>query len=264
MVIIDMKKQISILIAMMIFIISGISFAIDINNEGYVEAEGVVYPEPGESLNDMRRTVVLEAYRYLAEEVDNLQISSTTTVKKSRRVDDEINTKVESAVRGAKVTSVYRDNDGAFHAVVRLPIYGSNSLAGAVLTEHSQVEDFPKPKFTTIEIGDLDKNYTGLIVDCRGLNISTAISPSIKSESGEEIYAYKQIAYQTAVNKGMVEYSKSIDSGVERAGSNPLIIKAVKVSGECDAVISQADSDKVLLANQTGKFLNDCMVVFVR
>ena len=261
MVIIDMKKQISILIAMTILIISSISFAIDINNEGYIEAEGVVYPEPGESLNDMRRTVVLEAYRYLAEEVDNLQISSATTVKKSRRVDDEINTKVESAVRGAKVTSVYRDNDGAFHAVVRLPIYGSNSLAGAVLTEHSQVEDFPKPKFTNIEIG---KNYTGLIVDCRGLNISTAISPSIKSESGEEIYAYKQIAYQTAVNKGMVEYSNSIDSGVERAGSNPLIIKAVKVSGECDAVISQADSDKILLANQTGKFLNNCMVVFVR
>lgn len=76
-----MKKQISILIAITILLISNLSFAIGINNDGYVEAEGVVYPEEGESLNDMRRSSILEAYRYLAEEVDNLQISSATTVK---------------------------------------------------------------------------------------------------------------------------------------------------------------------------------------
>lgn len=180
-------------------------------------------------------------------------------------MNDEINTKVESAVRGAKVTSVYRDNDGAFHAIVRLPIYGgAQSLASAVLPEHSQVEDFPKPKFTNIDSGSMDKNYTGLIIDCRGLNISTAISPSIKSESGEEIYTYKKISYQTAINKGMVDYSNDINSNEQRASSNPLIVKAISISGECDAVISQADSDKVLLANQTSKFLNNCMVVFVR
>ena len=260
-----MKKQISILIAMAIILISNLSFAVGINNGGYIEVEGVVYPEEGESLNDMRRSSILEAYRYLAEEVDNLQISSATTVKKSRRVNDEINTKVESAVRGAKVTSVYRDNDGAFHAIVRLPIYGgSQSLASAVLPEYSQVEDFPKPKFTNIDSSSIGENYTGLIIDCRGLNISTAISPSIKSENGEEIYNYKKISYQTAINKGIVEYSNDINSNDQRAGSNPLIVKAISISGECDAVISQSDSDRILLANQTSKFLNKCMVVFVR
>ena len=260
-----MKKQIQCLFMIAIFLISGLALASGASNDGYIESEGVVYPEPGESLNNMRRVSILEAYRYLAEEVDNLQISSATTVKKSRLVDDEINTKVSTIVRGAKVTSVYRDSDGAFHAIVRLPIYGSsNSIASAVLKEHSTVEDFPKPKFTNIESGSFDKNYTGLIVDCRGLNISVAISPSIKSESGEEIYAYKQVSYQTVVDKGMVDYSDSIDSGIQRAGSNPLIVKAVKTSGDCDAVISQSDSDKVLSANQTSKFLNNCMVVFVR
>lgn len=240
-------------------------YAIGFGNDGFIEAEGVVYPEPGESLNDLRRSAILEAYRYLAEEVDNLHITSETTIKKSRRVNDEINSRVDAVLNGAKITSVYKDNEGAFHAIARLPVYGgSQSLAAAVLTENKRVESFPKPKSANIESGSFNVPYTGLIVDCRGLNLSAAISPALKSVTGEKIYSYENIARQTAIERGIVDYSDNLDSGVQRAGNNPLTVKALKILGNCDAVVSQEDSDKILLANQNSKFLNSYSVVFVR
>ena len=72
----------------------------------------------------------------------------------------------------------------------------------------------------------------------------------------------QNIGYQTAAGKGMVEYSSSIDS--PRAGSSPLVVKAVKLSGACDVIVSNDDADKILSANQSTNILANCAVVFVR
>ena len=258
-----MKKFFSLLAAAAILMFGSASAA-DLVQGGYIEAEGVAYVEPGQSLNALRRLAVMDAYRYLAEEVDTLHVSSSTTVVNAR-MNDEINSAVKAALNGAKVTSVYRDSDGNFHAIARLPVFGgAGSLANAVLPQDVQTEDFPKPKFTNIESGSFDKKYTGLIVDCRGKGISTAISPAIKSADGTKIYSYEQISRQTAIDMGMADYSDKIDEGTGRAGSNPLIVKAISISGECDAVISPEDADRILTANQSAHFLDNCMVVIVR
>ena len=228
--------------------------------ENYIEAEGIVYAESGMSPNLMHRAAVMNAYRYLAEQIDTLHVTSTSTVKNLRDMDDQINTKVEAALHGAKVISVTRDGDGSFHAIVRLPMFGSTqSLAGAVLKEDVKVEDFPKPKFTSIRT---EVHYTGLIIDCRGLNLSEAVTPAIKSVGGVEVYAYNNVGYQSAVSKGMVEYANNLES--PRAGSTPLVIKAVKISGSCDVVVSDEDANKILQANQIANILVNCAVVLVR
>lgn len=227
---------------------------------GYIEAEGIVYYEKGMQPNAMRRMAILDAYRYLAEQVDSIRVTSKTTVKNMRDLDDEINSNVEAVLHGAKVISVTRQGDGSFHAKVRLSMYGGeNSLAGAVLKKDIPLEDFPKPKFTNVRS---EINYTGLVVDCRGLNLSTAITPAIKTVSGVEIYAYKNVGYQNAVNRGIVEYADKIDS--PRAGSMPLVVKAVKISDSCDVIISDEDAEKILAVNQSTNILTNCAVVLVR
>ena len=226
----------------------------------YIEAEGIIYPEKGTSLNQMRRMAIMDAYRYLAEEVNNLYVTSESTVKNMRELDDKVNTKVEATLHGAKIISINRERDGSVHAKVRLPLSGgSQSIAAAVLNENIIIEDFPKPKFTNIYS---ETHYTGLIIDCKGLNISQAVAPSIKSVDGLEVYAYKNLGYQTVVDKGMVEYSSSTNS--TRAGSSPLIVKAIKISNNCDVVISNEDANKILAANDLAKFLNNCLVVLMR
>ena len=266
-----MKKLFGALAAAALLFVGSTASALDIGNDGFIEVEGVEYPSPGENPNDARRLAILDAYRQLGESVGDLHISSESTVKqkleqksgksKSERVvTDELNTKVNAVVNGAMLKSAYRDADGSFHAIVRLSVFGgAKSLANAVLPEKTGVEDFLKPKFT-----DVDLNYTGLIVDCSGLGLSTAILPSIKAADGTEIYAYKNISRQMAAERGMVSYSDSLETGVQRAGNNPLTVKAMFVSGECDAVVSDDDADKILAANQNSSFLKNCMVVFVR
>lgn len=250
-----MKKFLQVLCVMSVLLFASVAAA-----EDYIEAEGVVYHESGMSPNHMRRASILDAYRYLAEQVDTLHVTSESTVKNLRDMDDTINTKVEAALRGAKVINVVRESDGSFHAFVRLPMYGSSqSLASAVLKEDVKVEDFPKPKTTNIRT---EINYTGLIIDCRGLNLSQAVAPAIKSVGGVDVYAYKNVGYQSAVGKGMVEYASSLES--PRAGSSPLVIKAVKISGSCDVVVSDEDAERILSANELTKILVNCAVVLVR
>ena len=254
-----MKKFFALMLVMVMMIFSS-AMAVGFDGGDYIEEEGIVYQE-GQSLNAMRRIAIMDAYRYLSERVDDIHVTSNATVKNLRDLDDEINTKVETVLRGARVMSVTRESDGSFHAIVRLYLNGkAGSLASAVLGESVQIEDFPPPKFTNI----VSENYSGLIIDCRGKNLSPAITPAIKSVDGTEIYAYKNIGYQTAVDKGMIAYSTSVDSGVERAGSSPLVIKAVRVSDDCDVVISEEDADIILAYNRSAQFLNNCAVVLVR
>ena len=255
-----MIKILPVLFATVLIFVTLPATATNSYSDDYVEAEGVVYPE-GQSLNAMRRIAIMDAYRYLSERIDTIYVSSNSTVKNLRDLDDAINAKVETALRGATVVSVNRESDGSFHAIVRLYKHGSpNSLASAVLREDVRVEDFPAPKFTNI----VSASYTGLIIDCRGKNLSEAIAPAIKSVDGTEIYAYRNLGYQTTISMGMIGYSTSMDSGVERAGSLPLVIKAVSISSECDVVVNADDADKILTANQSTHFLNNCAVVFVR
>ena len=243
------------------FLLAIFSFAsANAQSGGYIEAEGIVYYEKGMQPNAMRRMAILDAYRYLAEQVDSIRVTSKTTVKNMRDLDDEINSNVEAVLHGAKVISVTRQSDGSFHAKVRLSMYGGeNSLAGAVLKKDIPLEDFPKPKFTNVRS---EINYTGLVVDCRGLNLSTALTPAIKTVGGVEIYAYKNVGYQNAVNRGIVEYADKIDS--PRAGSMPLVVKAVKISDSCDVIISDEDAEKILAVNQSTNILTNCAVVLVR
>lgn len=255
-----MNRFLQVLLVMFMVLIPSFASTEGINSGGYIEAEGVVYFEEGMSPNQMRRMSVMDAYRYLAEQVNTLNITSESTVKNMRDLDDSINTKVEAALKGAQVISVNRESDGSFHAKVRLSVYGgSQSLAGAVLQDNIRIEQFPEPKFVNIRS---EINYTGLVVDCRGLNLSTAVAPAIKSVGGVDIYAYKNVGYQNAVEKGMVEYAEDLNS--PRAGNSPLVIKAVSIAGTCDVIVSDEDANKILMANKSSNILSNCAVVLVR
>lgn len=136
----------------------------------------MVYPEAGKSLNQMRRIAIMDAYRYLAEQVDTLYVSSKSTVKNLCELDDEINSRVEAALRGAKVVSATPQSDGSFHATVRMSLFGSNqSLAAAVLKDDIVTEDFLKPMLTNVRS---EIQYTGLVIDCRGLNLALTKKPN--------------------------------------------------------------------------------------
>lgn len=56
-----MKKSLGVIMAALMAFTFGTASAAEIGNDGFVQVEVEVYPEPGESLNDMRRVAVAEA-----------------------------------------------------------------------------------------------------------------------------------------------------------------------------------------------------------
>ena len=269
-----MKKFLAALAAAFVLMTGAPTDAVEVGNDCVVEVEGVAYPNPGEPPNTTQRTAQLYAYRLLAEHVGELRITSSSTIQEAietkkgktdvnRLVRDDLSARVDAVIKGALIKKTYRDADGSFHAIARLSMFGGpKSIAEAVLPEQSVVEDFPKPIFTNLDGSDVS-GYTGLIVDCRDQGLDVAIAPAIKSVSGTEIYAYRNVTRQMASSRGMVAYADSPENA-NRAGAKPLNVKALFVEGECDAVVSDEDAAKILAANESGHFLDNCMVVFVR
>ena len=106
--------------------------------------------------------------------------------------------------------------------------------------------------------------FTGLIVDCRGLGLKPVMSPVIKNENGEPIYGYKNLDYDKIIEIGTAGYSTD-STNVARAGSNPLVVRAVKIDGSTkgNPVISVADANRVLIENNSSGFLDKMNVVFL-
>lgn len=255
-----MKKKIFSLMIAAMFLMVGIVSAAEIQGGGYIEVSETQYFVQGKSLNELRRMAEMRAYRKLSEELGDLHISSTT-IMKDETLDDEIKVAVEKTVRGAKIISNVRDSEGNFTATVRLNLFGgTNSIANIVIPKDTSVKPFPSfnPKFIT-----MDTNYTGLIIDCGGQLTDTAMLPKIISASGKEIYAFKYLDRNMVITRGMAAYSDSADSGVQRAGNNPLTVQGM-VMGGCDVTVSDEDAEKILAANSKSNFLKNCMVVFVK
>lgn len=106
-------------------------------------------------------------------------------------------------------------------------------------------------------------DYTGLIVDCRGLDLQPVMSPVIKNVNGTKIYGHKNLDIDRVIREGMADYIDDT-AHVDRAGTNPLVVKAQTVADfNSNPVLSIPDSNRVLIENHVTKFLKDLKVVFL-
>ena len=109
------------------------------------------------------------------------------------------------------------------------------------------------------------RGYTGLIVNCKGLGLKSAMSPVIKNVDGLPVYGHKNINPDFVVAYGMVNYADDINSNdTVRAGNNPLVVMAVAVADHnSNPVISVEDANRVIAENQLTGFLDKCLVVLL-
>ena len=285
-----MKRKILGLTAAFLLLLCNVVMAAGADFEmNRVEADGFglppEYASSGAQARLMaRRAAISDAQRNLAEQISGVQVDSETTVQNLQLSSDVVKTRVSALLKGAKVISESYE-DGAYHVVMALPLYGvNNSLASAVLPRTTRRESFPatilpepdeplytptEPEPTTIPTTSTITNrqngtYTGVIVDCTGLGLRTAMSPVIKTTAGEPIYGYKNLDSKKVIKNGMAGYASSYSGNVSRAGSNPLIVKAVGVDHYFNPVVNVADAKIILEENGYTHFLDNCAVVFIR
>lgn len=143
-----------------------------------------------------------------------------------------------------------------FAAVPNNALANSVSVSASVSTNiNVEINSEPaSPKF---------KDYTGVIIDCRGLNLQRAMSPVIKDEDGRIIYGDKDLDFDKINEIGMAEYCTNIKSAL-RAGLRPLIVQALGLTNfrSCP-VLSNADARKILITNEESGYLRNLSVVFL-
>lgn len=216
-----------------------------------------------------RRAAIADAYRQLLEAVQGVNVDAETTVEQMMISSDVVKLKVTGVVKGARIVSEGELSGGGYSVTMELPIFGeTGSLAETVLERPTYVEPIPAPspayeppvQQPTYSGG----RYTGLIVDCRGLGrINPVMSPVIKNAHGAKIYGHKNLDYDRIIREGMATYAQDM-SEAARAGSNPLIVRAIRLDDlNANPVLSMEDADMMLYENSQSHFLENIAVVFL-
>lgn len=106
-------------------------------------------------------------------------------------------------------------------------------------------------------------DYTGLVVDCRGLELQPVMSPVIMNSNGTKIYGHKNLDIDKVIAMGMADYVDNTEN-TDRAGDKPLVVKAVSLQNfNSNPVVAISDSNRILIENYATKFLKDMKVVFL-
>lgn len=231
-----------------------------------------------------RRAAIVDGYRMLAEFCEGLDVDADTTVKDMMIENDVVKTNVSALIKGAEIMEEGWNTNGSYYVVLKMPVFGYKSLASAVmpalLKEGERIPvarvDFNNTTLNDVEYREFKNNkeamFTSVVVDASGLGLEAAFSPIIYDSKGRAIYGVKNIDKDYAISQGMVQYASDVNnlSSCDRAGQRPMIIKAVSVKGgpnsvnKVNVVVSPADGDRILLANENSGMLEKCKVIFVK
>ena len=216
-----------------------------------------------------RQAARMDAQRKLVEYVDGIQVTAESSMSDLALDYDSVKTRTQGLIKNAVEVGTPRyDADGLCEVTMELNLYGGRGTVAEVA--FLPFKDEPKVSFPqpSANVAKPTVNYTGLVVDCRGLGeLNPVMSPVIKNENKEKIYGHENLDYDQIVLKGMASYADDTADDISRAraGSNPLIVKATAlVDLNATPIVSNADADKILAANQQDGFLRNCAVVFVK
>jgi len=109
--------------------------------------------------------------------------------------------------------------------------------------------------------------YTGLIFDAQNLTFTPSASVKILDEDGREVYGSAYVSKEWAEKQGIVSYVKDLAQAKAnpRVAGNPLVIKAIKVTGpnNKDLVISNDDARRIRDLAKHLNFLDAAKVVII-
>ncbi len=108
-------------------------------------------------------------------------------------------------------------------------------------------------------------NYTGIVIDARGLGVKPCLFPKIYDEAMDEVYSVNFAEVHNIVDRGLVLYTQDEVFNNPRIGYNPLRIKAIGVFGKNMANIKISSFDARLIHGSKNnlKLLKECRVAII-
>jgi hypothetical protein len=176
---------------------------------------------------------------------------------------DVVDTQVNGLVKSAIVADYQYMSDGTAEVKLRIPLYGN--LAKIIMPLTMAIpQAAPIPSASEVPEHVV---CTGIVVDARGIQARPAMLPRIFDEDGKEVYGSANVDLEYAIKEGMSGYVHDFTAAQsnQRAGVNPITVKAVGTSGtgKSDITISNADAQKIRSSAESASFLNQCKVMIV-
>jgi hypothetical protein len=174
-----------------------------------------------------------DALQLLMTQVRGVQINASKSVGDAMAASEDVRAKVESILRGYKVTAKRYYSDMGVELDVEIPLPPLSDLfATAPPPDPTQAP--PKPK------------STGVIVDARKLKVVPALEARLLDDSGQILYGVESLSAGSRKTAGVASYFHSIDQARQdpRVADRPLVIRAAKAQGS-DIILGSDERKKL-------------------
>ncbi|OGG93248.1 MAG: hypothetical protein A2527_13435 [Candidatus Lambdaproteobacteria bacterium RIFOXYD2_FULL_50_16] len=250
--------------------------------KGIVYATGMGVPNESFKSAAQKRYSAYQAARVVAQRnllglIEDINITSTQTVKMGMLENDEINIAIQGKIKHVEEFGKPKEaQDGSTWVTMRMylrdivSVMLKNEMFEAsdklpALEKSAATPAAPKPE---IEYGgDAKTIYSGLVIDARGSGIKPAMSPKVLNAEGIEVYGSFAIEREFALEYGVASYLKDLKKAKEndRVKGNPLFIKGEAAGGAkgADVKISKEDGELLKELEKSQAFLREARVIIV-
>ena len=232
-------------------------------------------PSDTASMDQMISLAHKRAKNNLLLALDAIRMDAETYLSDIMEESPTIGNKVAEMAMGVNISQTNQLVSGGIEVIVELPMPGGFSQL-VLPGEIKQVEYIrpinaqTRPDAVAEALNtplDSASEYSGLIIDARGIGARPAMVPIIMDESGREVYSSAYISREYAVQNGVCIYIHSTDAlqGFDRIAPNPLLLRGLRIEGQnqCNIVISNADAFKLRDTSSNLHFLKQCRVVII-
>lgn len=142
-----------------------------------------------------------------------------------------------------------------------IPILGSKNLMSVFFSELGG-ESMPEI------YDDLPQDdFTGLVIDARGMNYRPSLFPKIQNEEGRDFYSRSIANPERVLDIGLVGYAHETkgNSLERRVGKNPYYVIPMKVLGKnkTNIVLSNEEISKIFSSSSSKRNLVQCKIVIL-
>jgi hypothetical protein len=167
---------------------------------------------------------------------------------------------------GSKLASLL-DEDSSSWRVVETRYYTSGKIG---VDGCLDIYQWLKPVLLSLESQSpapqgMPSEYSGIVVDARGLKVEPALAPRIWSPSGEMLWGIQLLPTGTVKQRSPVGFvvDPADPRSCKRAGPNPLFVRAASVRDRVDLVLGSPDAELFLTARQDPRILSEARVILV-
>jgi hypothetical protein len=236
-----------------------------INQELEVTGTGHIIPGKSGNLFQWQYDAVLRAQADLIKNfilsMNILRLDAYHSASDLIKLEPGINESIYNYVYNIKKHTVKYTDDGVILRST-VPLFGVDGLAGLLVTAGSDTGNFYEYSDYVYSI-----DFTGVVIDARGLGRVPALAPRIFDENHRLVFSAVHVSRESYEKWGAVQYTDDpYYRGFEgRVGENPFRIVAMANDNliQTDIALSTDDAKVILQNEMTKQYISEGRVIII-